>query len=71
MSVVLVTAVWPATGSKFMQAFESKDAAMAKYRDLKEDSGAKVSLIKTPFKSIDEIGMLLMSYDEKSQGQRQ
>lgn len=68
--ITLVTAFWPATGSKFMQAFESEEAALAKYRDLKADSGAVVSIEGTIFKSVEEIGLYLMAYDQDSQGPR-
>lgn len=69
--VVIVQAVWPSTGSQFMQAFEDRSAAQARYNELKEDSGAQVSLIQTSFKSIAELGVLIMRYDRENVGQLQ
>lgn len=57
--VVLVSAVWPATGSKFMQAFDNYESALAKLRDLREDSDVVARIISTDFDSIDDIGLML------------
>lgn len=65
--VVIVQAYWPATKSKFMQAFEDHSAAMARYSELKEDSGAVVQYVRTEFSSLEELGALISGMD-KHQG---
>lgn len=69
--VVIVQAFWPSTGSKFMQAFENREAAITRYAELKEDDGAQVSLIRTDLNSIEELGVLIMGYNEENVGDLQ
>lgn len=58
--VTLVEAYWPATDSKFLQAFEDYDKAYARYSELKSDSGASVQITKTEIRSLDDLGKMIL-----------